>query len=207
MNSWNIPASEATVDKTAAALKALGYEVAVVADGAAAKAQALAWIPAGAEVLTGSSPTLAQIGLDAELNESGQFNSIKAKTFKMDRATQGRDIRKLQAAPDFYVGSVHALTESGQALVASMSGSQLAATVFGAGTVVWVVGTNKVVKDLAAGHQRLHEHILDLESARARKAYGLPDTFRSTPNKLVEFSKEVVPGRVKVILVKEVLGF
>ena len=207
MNSWNTPASAATVEKTAAALQALGYEVAIVPHANAAKVQALAWIPGGSEVLTGSSITLGQVGLEAEFNESGRFDSIKAKTFKMDRATQGREIRKLQAAPDFYVGSVHALTEEGQALVASMSGSQLAATVYGAGKVIWVVGTQKIVKDLAEAHRRIDEYVLDLESGRARKAYGLPDTFRSFPNKMVVFQKEVVPGRIKVILVQEALGF
>jgi hypothetical protein len=207
MDPWNTPASPERVEKTAAALRALGYEVAVVVDAGAAKTQALAWIPPGSEVLTGSSITLGQIGLDAELNESGHFDSIKAKTLKMDRATQGREIRKLQAAPDFYVGSVHALTEGGQALVASMSGSQLAATVYGAGKVVWVVGTQKIVKKLSEAHRRIDEYVLDLESVRARKAYGLPETFRSFPNKMVVFQKEVVPGRIKVILVNEVLGF
>jgi hypothetical protein len=125
----------------------------------------------------------------------------------MDRATQGAQIRKLHASPDFYVGSVHALTEGGQALIASMSGSQLPALTGGAGTVILVVGTHKIVADLDAAHRRLHEYVIGLESARARKAYGLPDTFQSSANKLLVLSKEAVPGRIKVILVNEALGF
>ena len=206
MSSWNTVASAGSVEKTAAALKAHGYEVAVVATGADAKKKALEWIPAGSEVLTASSITVDAVGLGAELNDTGKYDSVKTKTFKMDRATQAREIRKLTTAPDFVVGSVHALAEDGTALIASMTGSQLPAYLFGAGTVIWVVGTNKIVKDKAEGHRRLNEHVIDLESKRAAKAYGLPDTFRSFAGKLVEFNKDVNPARIKVILVNEVLG-
>jgi len=206
MSDYSKSASDAAISKAAEGLKAKGYEVAVVATGAEAKAKVLEWIPAGAEVLTGSSTTLIQTGLQDELT-SDRFDAIGPKTFKMDRATQGRQIAKLMAAPDYLVASVHALTETGEALIASMSGSQLAATVFGAGTVIWVVGSNKIVKDKAEGHRRLNEYVIDLESARARKAYGLPDGFQTFAGKLVEFNKEVNPSRIKVVLVKEAFGF
>jgi len=167
---------------------------------------ALVGIPLGAEVLTAASITVDEIGLGAELNDSGKYDSIKKKTFAMDRTTQAREIRKLTVGPDFVVGSVHALTEEGTALIGSMTGSQLPAYTFGAGTVIWVVGANKIVKDMAAAHRRLNEHVIDLESKRAAKAYGLPDTFRSFAGKLVEFHKDVNPSRIKVILVNEALG-
>lgn len=207
MSSWNTVASAESVEKTAAALKAHGYEVAVVATGADAKKKALEWIPAGAEVLTVSSTTVDSIGLSAELNDSGKYDSVKAKTAAMDRGTQAREIRKLSVGPDYVVGSVHALAEDGTALIASMTGSQLPAYLFGAGTVVWIVGANKLVKDVPSTYKRLNEHVIDLESKRAAKAYGLPDTFRSFAGKLVLFNKEVNASRIKVILVKEALGF
>jgi hypothetical protein len=121
----------------------------------------------------------------------------------MDRATQGREMRKLGAAPDFAIGSIHALTESGQALIASYGGSQLASYVYGAGHVIWVVGTNKIVKNLDDGIRRIEEHALPLESERLQKTLGVP----SQIGKLLIVRKEPRPGRITVILVKENLGF
>jgi hypothetical protein len=125
----------------------------------------------------------------------------------MDPKTQGREQRKLGAAPDFAVGSASAVTETGSVLVASLTGSQLPAYAFGGGTVIWVVGAQKIVKDVEEGMKRIDEYLVDRESVRARAAYGLPDSFRSFPSKVLIFNKEIKPGRVKLILVNEVLGF
>ncbi len=43
----------------------------------------------------------------------------------MDRQTQAREIRKLTAAPDYMLGSVHAITKGATWVVASASSSQL----------------------------------------------------------------------------------
>jgi len=125
----------------------------------------------------------------------------------MDATTQGREMRKLGAGPDISVGSAHAVTETGSILFASLTGSQLPGYAYGAGTVIWVVSTKKIVKDLEEGFKRIEEHILPLESVRARKAYGLPDTFNSYPGKVLVFNREIQPGRAKLIFVKEDLGF
>ena len=116
-------------------------------------------------------------------------------------------MRKLGAAPDFAVGSVHAVTEDGHLLIASNTGSQLPAYVYSAGKVIWVVGAQKIVKDLDEGMKRLREYVLDLETARARKAYGLPDDWNSFYSKVLVFRREVNPGRTHLVLVNEALGF
>ena len=154
----------------------------------------------------GAHRSVDAIGLGAELNDSGKYDSIKTKTYAMNRETQAREIRKLTVGPDFVVGSVHALVEDGTALIASMTGSQLPAYTYGAGTVVWVVGANKIVKNKKEAHKRLNDYVIGLESKRAAKAYGLPDTFRSFAGKLVEFNQDANPTRIKVILIKESLG-
>ncbi len=105
------------------------------------------------------------------------------------------------------VGSAHAVTETGTVMVASNTGSQLPAYAYAAGTVIWVVGTQKIVKDVEEGLRRIHEHVLGLESARARKAYGLPESWSSFPSKILLFNRELQPGRAKIVLVDEVLGF
>jgi hypothetical protein len=121
----------------------------------------------------------------------------------MDRKTQGDEIRRLGAAPDFMLGSVHAVTETGSLLAASMSGSQLGPYISGAGRVILVAGTQKIVSDLEEGLRRIDEYAYPLEDARAQAAYGI----RSAVNKVVVINREITPGRITVVLVDEVLGF
>jgi hypothetical protein len=73
--------------------------------------------------------------------------------------------------------------------------------------VIWVVGTQKIVKDVEEGLRRIHEYVVGLESARARKAYGLPESWFSFPSKILLINREIVPGRAKIVLVDEALGF
>jgi L-lactate utilization protein LutC len=69
----------------------------------------------------------------------------------------GRARRRLQSSPEYVVGSVHAITEQGQVLIASASGSQLASYVFGASHMIWVVGAQKIVRDLEERFRRVRE--------------------------------------------------
>ena len=207
MSSWKDLPSKETVEKTAEALRANGFEVVIVADKEEAKRKALEFIPAKAEVFTMPSMTLETTGLAAAVNESGAYDAVRAKLVSMDMKTQGREMRKLGAGPDVSIGSVHALTEDGKFLVASLTGSQIPAYAYGAGMVIFVVSTKKIVKNLDEAWNRLVEHVVPQESVRARKAYGLPDSFDSSPSKVLVFNREVQPGRVKIILMNEDAGF
>ena len=207
MSSWNDLPSKETVEKTAESLRANGFEVVVVANKEEAKRKALEFIPAKAEVFTMPSMTLESTGLAAAINESGAYDAVRTKLVSMDMKTQGREMRKLGAGPDVSVGSVHALTEDGKFLVASLTGSQIPAYAYGAGMAIFVVSTKKIVKNLDEAWNRLVEHVVPQESVRARKAYGLPDSFNSYPSKVLVFNREVQPGRVKIILMNEDAGF
>jgi L-lactate utilization protein LutC len=207
MNTFNEIASKVSIDKTIAALKANGIEAVYVATASEAAGKVLEFVPAGAEVMTMSSVTVDALGLSKEINESGKYDAVKPKLYAMNQQTQGREMRKYGAAPDVTVGSVHALTETGSLIVASLTGSQLPAYSYGAGTVVWVVGANKIVPNVEAGFQRIEKHVTPLESVRARKAYGLPETFNSFAGKLLVINREVNPARAKVVIVGESLGF
>jgi hypothetical protein len=121
----------------------------------------------------------------------------------MDHEMQRREMRQLAAAPDFVVGSAHAVTIDGSLLVASASGSQLGPLASGAGQVILVVGGQKVVADVATGMRRIHEYCFPLEDVRAREAYGVP----SGVNNMLIINRAVVPDRITVVLVNEVLGF
>jgi hypothetical protein len=112
-------------------------------------------------------------------------------------------IRELRSTPDVIIGSVHAVTEDGQVLIASNTGSQLAPYSYSASKVIWVVGTHKIVKSFEEGIKRINEYIVPLEEEHMQKLYG-----RGTNvSKLLVFNKEVAKDRVTLIFVNEVLGF
>lgn len=204
MNNWNSLAKREIVEKTMQSLKANGIDALYVSTGEQAKKKVLAMIPKGVEVMTMTSVTTDTIGLTKEINESGNYISVRKKLMSMNRQTESDQMQKLGAAPQFAIGSVHAVTEDGKVLIASNTGSQLAAYVYGAGHVIWIVGTQKIVKDVDEGMKRIYEHSLILESERAKKAYGMPG---SSVNKVLIVNKEVTPKRITIIFVNEVLGF
>jgi hypothetical protein len=200
--NFSAPASEHDLAVAVEALKQNGFDVFVVENGEEAKAKALELIPEGAEVMTMSSLTVDLIGLAKELNESGRYRPVREKFKTMDKTTQGRQMRALGATPEWSVGSVHAVTMDGHLLDASQSGSQLPAHVYGADRVLFVVGSQKIVKDTQEGIRRVYEHALPLENERAKKVYGSG----SAVNNLLHMNA-TKPGRVTVILIRENIGF
>src|SRR5215472_14954455 len=165
-------ASDEQIARTVHALSANGMTTFVVENGAEARLKVLDLLPEGAEVLAAGSRTLERIELTQEIEESGRFQAIRGRLRSMNRQTQDREMRKLGASPDIVVGSVHAVTEEGQVLIASASGSQMAPYVYGAGKVIWVVGTQKLVKNLEVGMRRIKEYSYPLEDERIRGIFG-----------------------------------
>jgi LUD domain len=198
------PADEATIERTVAALRGLGYDVHLAADAADAKRMVLDLLPEGAEVGQGASQTLEEIGVTRELEESGRYDAVRKRTRAMDRTTpEGlRAMRKLGVGPDWYVSSAHALTADGTFVVASNTGSQLAPLAFGAGEVIFVIGSQKLVPELAAAMRRLEEHSLPLENARMRGLYDTDSEIR----KVLLIHREFRPQRFHVVIVREPVG-
>lgn len=205
MGKWNKLADEQAIQNTVKALGKNGIEAVVVENGKEAKRMVLESIPQGSEVMTMTSVTLDTIGLSEEINKvNGKFKPVRDKLYAMDKNTQQQEMNRLGAAPEFAVGSVHAVTEDGHVLIASNTGSQLPAYAYSALQVIWVVGAQKIVKNTDEGFKRIYEYTLPLESERAKKAYGAPG---SAVNKLLIINQEIQKGRIKLIIVKEELGF
>ncbi|MBI2019590.1 lactate utilization protein [Candidatus Daviesbacteria bacterium] len=204
MKSWSEPADKKRVSKTVKSLKENGIEAEFVKTGEEAKKMVLDLIPEGSEVMTMSSVTLDTIGLSEEINKKdSRFKPVKEKLYAMDRQSQAKEMNRLGGAPEYALGSVHAVTENGSVTIASNTGSQLGAYAYGALKVIWVVGAQKIVKDTDEGVKRIYEYVLPLEDKRAKKAYGMG----SNVSKLLIINKEIQPGRIKLILVGEALGF
>lgn len=202
--AYDTIASDEQIAQTKQALEANGFTVIVAEDGEAAKKAALELLPKGAEVMTNTSVTLEELGLNKAINESGDYDSIRNKLNAMwGDPSKKRDQRKLAGAPDYAIGSVHAITEAGEVFIASNTGSQLPGYTYGAGNVIWVVGAQKLVKDEAEARARLAEYVVPLEDERAQNAYGKGTNL----SKLLVVSKEVEAGRITIIIVKEKLGY
>jgi len=196
-------ADDARVKRTVAALEAHGIGVLRAADAAEAKRIVLDLIPAGSQVHHGASETLEATGIRDAIEKSDRYEAIRPRIWSMDRSTQADEIRRLTASPDVMLGSVHAVTETGSLLTASMGGSQLGPYASGAGRVILVVGTQKIVSDLEDGLRRIDEYAFPLEDARAQAAYGI----HSGVNKVLIINRELTPGRITVVFVDEALGF
>jgi YkgG family uncharacterized protein len=199
------PATDETIDQAAAALRAKGYGVHVVENGEEATRVVLQLLPEGAEVGQGASTTLEKIGLTEAIEESGRFEAVRKRTRSMDRTTpEGlRAMRKLGVGPDWYVNSVHALTLDGTVVDVSNTGSQLAPLAFGAGEVIFVIGSQKIVPDLETAMRRIEEHTLPLENQRMQGLYGVD----SEVKKVLIIHKEFRPERFTFVLIKEPVGF
>ena len=193
---------ENTLQATVVALEEHGFSVEVVDDVDAARKAVLARIPRGSSVMTNTSVTLAETGIADAINGGGPYDSARNKMFALDFATQARQMKGIGGQPDFALGSVHAITRDGTLVIASASGSQLASYAWGAANVILVAGTHKLVPTLEAAHQRIYQHSLRLEDARAQAAYGQ----HSQVGKVLEIHQEL-PGRIHIVLIRQVVGF
>ncbi len=203
---YNKLANKESLDKTVSALKQKGYGIDVVKSGQEALSKIKELIPAGASIMNGSSITLDQIGF-VEYLKSGEhkWNNLHAAIVsEKDPLKQGR-LRKEATLSDYYLGSVHALAETGEFIIASNTGSQLPNIVFSSQNLIFVVSIKKIVPDINSAMERLEEHVIPLENTRMEKAFGVPTQL----NKILIFKGEfqMMGRKINFILVEEDLGF
>jgi hypothetical protein len=191
-----------TIAATVVAMEEHGFGVDVVDSLDAARDAVLARIPHGASVMTNTSVTLQETGIAEAIDGGGHYESVRNKMMALDFATQLQEMKAIAGQPDFALGSVHAVTSDGALVIASASGSQLASYAWGATNVIFVVGAQKLVPTAEAARQRIYEHSLRLEDARAYAAYGQ----NSYVGKILEIHQEA-PGRIHVTLIRQSVGF
>ncbi|HKA98637.1 MAG TPA: LUD domain-containing protein [Streptosporangiaceae bacterium] len=201
-DSFTVLPDEQTLASTVTALEEHGFSVEVVDDLDAARKAVLARIPHGSSVMTNTSVTLAETGIADVINDGGPYESARNAMFALDFVTQAQQMKVIGGQPDYALGSVHAITRDGTLVIASASGSQLASYAWGAANVIFVAGTQKLVPSLEAAHQRIYQHSLKLEDARAQAAYGQ----HSQVGKILEIHQEL-PDRIHIVLIRQVVGF
>ena len=196
------PASAERLARARDALLQHHISAEIVEDGAAAKAAVLALVPDGAVVHVGLSQTMKDLGVTAEIEESGRYDAVRPRLLKLNREKKRREIARLVSIPDFMLGSVQAVTEDGQLVAGSGTGSQLAAYATGAGKVIIVAGAQKVVHDLDEGLRRLREYCLPMEDARMKSIGRGGSVLSQTWVLSYDFA-----GRFHVFLVADPIGF
>jgi hypothetical protein len=202
-DSFTTLPDEAALNATVVALEEHGFSVEVVSDLDAARQAVLARIPEGSSVMTNASVTLDQTGIADAINDGGgRWDSARNKMFALDFATQAQEMKAIGGQPEYALGSVHAITRDGTLVIVSASGSQLASYAWGAANVIFVVGAQKLVPTLEAARERIYQHTLKLEDARAQAAYGQ----HSSVGKILEIRQEL-PGRIHIVLIRQPAGF
>ena len=200
---WERLPGKGTVDAAIRALNAHGFKAELVPDRRAALDRVRSIIPNGAEVMTGSSRTLDEIGLVNALSTGDHpWINVKAKIVSEKDREKQMTLRRMATFADYFLGSVQAITTKGQMVAGSASGSQLAAYAFGGRNLIIVAGTNKITEDLDEALLRMREHSAPLEDQRM-KSLGFPGTYLS---KIFIYEGER-QRNVHVILVNERLGF
>ena len=195
------------LQKTIEAIRTRGVTVTLVETKESALTQLQALIPAGATVMTGASVTLQQIGFEALLmGGKHPWRNFKDEILAEKDPARQAALRKQGTLADYFLGSVHAIAETGEIIIASATGSQLPAYAFSSSNVIWVAGTQKITPTVETALQRVRDYVLPLEDQHMKQLYG--NEAGSFIGKLLIFEREAPYLRRNVnLLVNEVLGF
>ena len=201
---WNKIPSQEVIEKTKKVVENRGIKVITAENGDTALSILKNLIPAGAEVMNGSSTTLIEIGYEEFINgEKSGWNLVHKKITAENDAKKRADLRRKSVAAEFFISSVTAISETGEIVGCDASGSRVGAWPFAAGNLILVTGVNKIVPTLDDALKRGRDYAYPLENVRAQKVYGTP----SIIGKCVILYHERTPGRTTLILVKEALGY
>jgi acyl-CoA hydrolase len=197
-------APEERIQKTVESLRQNGFQVQVVDTPEDARKHVENLLPLDKKIFTASSITVKLSGLDDLINGTGtKYLSLREEIAKLDRVTQFREQVKLGAAPDIAVGSVHAITESGHVFIGSASGSQLGPYAAGAEKVIWLVGSQKLVKDANDAMRRLELYAYPMEDVRMHEAVNRPSSLA----KILIVNKDLFPNRTTIVIIRQPIGF
>ena len=199
-------ASKESVERTANALQTRNFQSVAFGSGKDALEYITGAIPAGASVMNGASVTLEQIGF-VDYLKSGKhsWNNLHAAILAEQDKDKQAALRKQSVGSDYYLGSVHALTEGGELIIASNTGSQLPHLVFTSPNLILVVSTKKIVPMLADGFERLEKHVIPLEDVHMKEKYGVGTQHNKTV--VLRSENPNMKRTVTVVLVNEDLGF
>ncbi len=199
-------ASVSAIETTAEALNSHNFSAVILNTKEEALAKIKELIPHGASVMNGASQTLETIGYIDYL-KAGQhgWNNVHDGILAEKDPVKQAELRKHSVVSDFYLGSVHALSQTGEMVIASASGSQLPHLAYTSPNLILVVGVQKITPTLADAVHRLETYVIPLEDKRMHEAYNIGTMYAKT---LILHKENPAMGRkVHVLIVRESLGF
>ena len=170
---------------------------------------ALSLIPEGSTVTRGGCMSAAQIGLDDAL-QAGNYTFVDR-----DKTEDKRKAALMAYDCDVFIASANAMTEDGVLVNIDGNANRVSAIAFGPRKVIFIVGMNKVTKDVDAAMKRARNEAAPINAQR----FGLdtpcaktgscmncksPDTI-CCQFLITRYSKH--KDRIHVIPVDEQLGF
>jgi len=173
---------------------------------------ALRFLTPGSTVAWGGSMSCTEIGLFDALKSTDctLIDRSVAKTAEERRELYGRTV-----CSDYYFMSSNAITLDGELVNIDGNGNRVACLITGPQNVILIVGMNKIVKDVPTAIDRIRNFAAPPNSVRLGTDTPCAKYGRChncyTPDclccEIVITRKSRVPGRIKVILVGEELGY
>ena len=205
--SFDALATTERITATMDALQSRGIRAELVATGQEALERLRALIPLGASVTTGSSLTLKEIGFE-DLLASGShpWKNLKGEFLAEKDPARQMALRRQASLADYWLGSVHAVAQTGEVVIASMTGSQLAAYAYTASNLVWVIGAQKLTGSLEEAIRRVRDYVYPHEDKRMREMSG--GKTGSMIGKLLIFEREApfLKRKITALIVRERIG-
>lgn len=197
------PASSESISRTIEALAARNVEAVLVESREAALAKLKELVPEGCEVFVSTSETLDTIGYTAYMDGNDHYINLHDQMLAQPDAAAQREFRRTTTTAEYFVGSVQAIAETGEIVVASGSGSQIGAFAYGARRVIMVAGAQKICPTLAEAEARTRGYTLEMHDRwlEGRGSSAAPI------GKFLVMEHEPVVGRITLILIPESLGW
>lgn len=206
-DKWTTRGAKDRLEATVSALRGRGILAEIVPTREAALARLHELIPPGTELMTGASVTLKEIGLETELRDGTHpWKWLKPAILAETDKEREKELRRRSSSADCFVGSVQAVTETGEVVVASGSGSQIAAYTYSSPLVVWVVGSQKLVSNAEEALQRIRQWCVP-KMEEMTKTLGRPDL--GVVGKILFLEREMphLERKVHLVFVEDLLGF
>jgi len=176
----------------------------------------LAMIPQAASVGISGSVTLAQLGIVSLLEERGNevFNQYKSGITRQESL----QLRRRGTEADYYLASANAISCGGELVFFSGYGNRISGITY-AKNVIIACGINKITATCEEAIKRAREYATPLNCQRlnwntpcfkdgiCRKEICLFPDYKRMCCQILIIEAEVLPDRLKVVLIGENLGF
>ena len=202
-SATNVPATVESINRTIEALADRNVDAVLVESREAALTKLLELVPEGCEVFVSTSETLDTIGYTEYMHGNDRYINLHDQMLAQPDAASQREFRRTTTTADYFVGSVQAIAETGEIVVASGSGSQIGAFAYGARRVIMVAGTQKICTTLAEAEARTRGYTLELHDRWLEGRGSGPAPI----GKFMVMEHEPVVGRITMILIPESLGW